>query len=129
MRPRPSTPEPTVTGVGRDVTPSTERTEKFSPVEAGESRPAGSRGDTPRGPAVRPAGRSRSEPPTPPTPPEPQKPEPAREQAQKPEPAATESAPHSRHGEGGGLSVAELMARLGGDEAPGRGRRHRHSAD
>ena len=138
VRPRPSTPEPTVTGVGRDVTPSTERTEKFSPVEAGESRPAGSRGDTPRGPAVRPAGRSRSEPSTPPEPQKPEpareqarkpEPEPAREQAQKPEPAATESAPHSRHGEGGGLSVAELMARLGGDEAPGRGRRHRHSAD
>ncbi|WP_354055973.1 DUF6779 domain-containing protein [Dietzia sp. 2505] len=140
VRPRSSTPEPTVTGVGRDVTPSTERTEKFSPVEAAESRPTGSKDDKPRGPAVRPAGRSRSEPLSPPEPqkPEPetareqaQKPEPetAREQAPKPDPAAAESAPHSRHGEGGGLSVAELMARLGGDDAPGRGRRHRHSAD
>ncbi|MFN3600674.1 MAG: DUF6779 domain-containing protein [Dietzia sp.] len=143
VRPWSSTPEPTVTGVGRDVTPSTERTEKLSPVDAEKARPTDSQADKPRGPAVRPAGRSRSESrmqPEPQKQSEPQKrpspaptpepaPEPAPKRAPKTEPAAAESAPHSRHGEGGGLSVAELMARLGGDDSPGGGRRHRHSAD
>lgn len=41
----------------------------------------------------------------------------------------TDSAPPSRHGEGSGLSVAELMARLGGDSAPSSGRRRRRSED
>lgn len=154
IRSRSTTSEPTVTGVGRDVTPSTERTEKLSPVDAEKARSTDSRDDKPRGPAVRPVGRSRSEPQTRPEPqqsataseseppkqpatasePEPKKqpataPERAPKRAPKPEPAPADSAPHSRHGEGGGLSVAELMARLGGDETSGGGRRHRHSAD
>ena len=42
---------------------------------------------------------------------------------------SAESAPQSRHGEGSGLSVAELMARLGGDNAPASGRRRRRAED
>lgn len=138
VEPRRRAPEPTVTGVGRDVTPSTERTEKFSPVEAETARPAGAEDGPPRGPAVRPVVRPRSEPSTTTTsetstgsdtpttrPTESDTPAP---RTPRTEPPAAESGPHSRHGEGGGLSVAELMARLG-DEAPGRGRRHRRSAD
>ena len=44
-------------------------------------------------------------------------------------PGTTESAPASRHGEGTGLSVAELMARLGSGDDSGGGRRRRRSAD
>lgn len=45
-------------------------------------------------------------------------------------PAESEqSAPKSRHGDGGGTSVADLMARLGGDDAPSGGRRRRRSED
>ena len=149
-------------GVGPDQTPSTERTEKFSPVEperpgprarptvqqvqpsSGSEAPAGT-GTGPatgtesvRRPAVRPArpaaeparGAAESTPPrdtsqaTPPR----EEPAPPRE-----EPASTgvEPAPTalpSRHGEGTGLSVAELMARIGGDSAPSGGRRRRRRA-
>lgn len=52
--------------------------------------------------------------------------------ASAPEPAsqpASESAPASRHGEGRGLSVAELMARLGEGEAPKPSRRRRRAED
>ena len=44
-------------------------------------------------------------------------------------PDTPESAPPSRHGEGTGLSVAELMARLGSSDDSGGGRRRRRSAD
>ena len=42
---------------------------------------------------------------------------------------ASESAPASRHGEGRGLSVAELMARLGEGDAPKPSRRRRRAED
>ncbi|MDX2357037.1 DUF6779 domain-containing protein [Dietzia sp. PP-33] len=166
-RPRQSTPEPTVTGVGRHVTPSTERTEKISAVDTGQTPPdqtrpdqtrpdqtrpdqtrsAEARGERSRGPAVRPAGRTQPEPrtrpdapkqPAPATTPEgpkrsapasePATAEPATAEPVFTEPPAQESATSSRHGEGGGLSVADLMARLG-EDAPSGGRRRRHSAD
>ncbi len=44
-------------------------------------------------------------------------------------PDTPESAPPSRHGEGTGLSVAELMARLGSGDDSGGGRRRRRSTD
>ncbi|AVZ38568.1 MULTISPECIES: DUF6779 domain-containing protein [unclassified Dietzia] len=136
VEPRRRAPEPTVTGVGRDVTPSTERTEKLSPVEAETARPAGAQDRPPRGPAVRPVARPRSDATTTsetssgsdtptPRPTESDTPTP---RSPRTEPPSAESEPHSRHGEGGGLSVAELMARFG-DDAPGRGHRHRRSAD
>lgn len=153
-RQRPSVPEPTVTGVGRNVTPSTERTEKLSPV--GGAQTSGTNApSTSRGPAVRPAGRTqpgRTQPvqrqpepqgqaqakdqaqdqaqPEHRTPAEPQKPaEPAPRSAPKSSPPAPDTSPVSRHGDGTGLSVSELMARLGGEDAPSGGRRRRHSAD
>ncbi|MDV8002317.1 DUF6779 domain-containing protein [Rhodococcus sp. IEGM 1408] len=143
--PAPSSAEAAGPGVGRDATPSTERTEKFSPVSegsraAGETRAAAPGGDQQRRPAVRPTTRSQpvstapsAEPRKQPAPkPEPTpaapKPEPT-PAAPKPEPASTDATPPSRHGEGEGLSVAELMARLGGDNTSGGGRRRRHSSD
>ena len=167
-RSRPSVPEPTVTGVGRDVTPSTERTEKLSPVDAEQTRAPHPQGQS-RGPAVRPAGRTQPE----------QSPAETTAQAEQPRaetsaqadqpraesrtqaghraeapsqadtsseaenrtpsesaprsvpassPAAADASPASRHGDGTGLSVSELMARLG-DDAPSGGRRRRRSAD
>lgn len=150
-QPAPAQPEPAqpaTSGVGRDATPSTERTEKLSPVS--ESR---------RGPAVRPAtrpqpkveepakpGSPKPEPKPDPKQPEPKKPEPAAEkpappsgpkqpepeqpEPKKPEPEQPETPLASRHGEGTGLSVAELMARLGGDsDGQSGGRRHRRRSE
>lgn len=155
--PSPATPDPTVAGVGRDVTPSTERTEKLSPVAAENARPA----ERSRRPAVRPsAGRETAQSATPSSPADAPKAHPGTGSAtDQPTPAARRSGstsapssassstpeaerktspttepvaepePGSRHGEGGGLSVAELMARLGGDNPTSGGRRRRHSAE
>lgn len=132
-RSTPATPaatsrEATPTGVSRDATPSTERTERLAPVAAEESRTAAPSGGRPRRPAVRPATTTPSTATSTAAP----KPEPAAE----PKPAAApktvaepEPAVPSRHGEGSGLSVAELMARLGGDDASGGGRRRRRTED
>lgn len=140
--PAASTPSgATASGVGPNATPSTERTEKFSPVTSERPRTAAP-ADEPRRPAVRPTGdtgrpprrsaemvspSSDSATPTPPTPtpPTPTYSAPAAESA---EPDAA-TAPPSRHGTGTGLSVAELMARLGGDDAPSGGRRRRRAED
>lgn len=161
----------TFSGVGPNATPSTERTEKFSPV-TGQRRRTETPADEASGPAVRPTGDAgtssrrsaetvapSSEPaawtqapaapqtaaasPTPapapaPAPtPTPESAAPAarpaaaeRSQATTADPApATPTAPPSRHGDGSGLSVAELMARLGGDDAPSGGRRRRRAED
>lgn len=149
--PAPAAPAPTApaaagSGVSRDATPSTERTEKFSPV-ADETRAAAPGGDQPRRPAVRPTTRpqpasaaSSAEPrkqggpkrETPAPTSEPPTSAPEREPAaagQKAQQTSTDATPPSRHGEGEGLSVAELMARLGGDNSSGGGRRRRHSSD
>lgn len=130
---QPEPAQPATSGVGRDATPSTESTEKLSPVS--ESR---------RGPAVRPATRPQPkvEEPAKPESPEPKpKPEPEPKPEPKPEPAAEKPTPApepeqpeaplaSRHGEGTGLSVAELMARLGGDsDGQSGGRRHRRRSE
>ena len=172
----PTTPAPaaagaSVSGVGPDATPSTERTEKFSPVDAARSRteapaeeprrpevrPAGDPGRASRRsaetvapssePAARPARPARSDRPAArpaaaaeqPTSDRAQQPkaEPARQheeesvespQAESVEPVAP-SAPPSRHGQGTGMSVAELMAKLGGDDAPSGVRRRRRAED
>lgn len=166
-------------GVGPDATPSTERTEKFSPVqgrrassEAPESSPrrpavrpvsetsrsswrsaetvAPSRESTPAPRKQTPPAAERAEsaqaatPATPPaTPATPSAPTPERaESAPAPESPRTtpsqdeQTAPPSRHGSGSGLSVAELMARLGGgdstqgeDDASAGGRRRRRAED
>lgn len=139
---RPAAEQPAAPGVGRDATPSTERTEKIAPVAAETEAPAAPAPERPRGPAVRPATR--------PLPkveekPESEKTEPAKPEPEKaPEPEATpepetqapeqpEAPLASRHGEGGGLSVAELMARLSGggsdSDAPSGGHRHRRRAE
>ncbi|OAH60089.1 hypothetical protein AYJ66_02280 [Dietzia cinnamea] len=169
-----SSAEPSVAGVGPDATPSTERTERLSPV-AGRGAAADSPTGEPRRPAVRPvagtqephrtpdAGRARpaGQPPRAPSPNGPaaapeteSKPasqteskresapksestsgsrrssEPAPESASEtPSQPASESAPASRHGEGRGLSVAELMARLGEGDAPRPSRRRRRAED
>lgn len=169
--------DPSATGVRREATPSTERTEKFSPVDAQSGRARETYREQKRGPAVRPATRPQpvadaQNAPTPETPgpatterpttqtsttpdqapaspsapaeptrPEPTRPEPAASTSTQPPvssrqpepqeaPAAAASGPTSRHGEGGGLSVAELMARLGGDDdTPASGRRRRRAED
>ncbi len=169
--PAPAAAGASVSGVGPDATPSTERTEKFSPVDAARSRteapaeeprrpevrPAGDPGRASRRsaetvapssePAARPARPARSdrpaarpaaaaEQPTSDRAPQP-KAEPHRQheeesvespQAESVEPVAP-SAPPSRHGQGTGMSVAELMAKLGGDDAPSGGRRRRRAED
>lgn len=167
----PSPTEPSVAGVGPDATPSTERTERLSPV-AGRGAAADAPTGEPRRPAVRPVAGQPSRDPSSSGPaaapktgskPAPKtgsksapQTEPKREPAPKaestseprrsseprrtsepapasaPEPAsqpASESAPASRHGEGRGLSVAELMARLGEGEAPKPSRRRRRAED
>ena len=148
-------PEAPAAGVGPDATPSTERTERLSPVAAERTHSA----DPARGhrrPAVRPAARTteqsrtardqeksaprrtpdsrpapetRSTPDTRPTSETRSTREPRRSQTATPETPSTESTPASRHGEGSGLSVAELMARLGSGDAPSGGRRRRASDD
>ena len=169
--PAPAAAGASVSGVGPDATPSTERTEKFSPVDSARSRteapaeeprrpevrPAGDPGRASRRsaetvapssePAARPARPARSdrpaarpaaaaEQPTSDRAPQP-KAEPHRQheeesvespQAEPVEPVAP-SAPPSRHGQGTGMSVAELMAKLGGDDAPSGGRRRRRAED
>ncbi|WP_291086098.1 DUF6779 domain-containing protein, partial [Dietzia sp. UBA5065] len=74
-----ATADATASGVGRDATPSTERTEKLSPVDAGGAGPAERRRDQARRPAVRPAARAQAEARTP----EPEQ-KPAPEAEQKP---------------------------------------------
>ena len=168
-----------LSGVGPDSTPSTERTEKFSPVAD-----RGTQADTPAGARRRPAGRppaasgrasrraaetvtpsspqpsAQARPAAPAQPaaasstPSPARPSAPAAPAAKPESTSTsrsaESAPAapastersaadeasrgeqsvpSRHGQGSGLSVADLMARLGGDDAPSGGRRRRRAED
>ncbi|KAA0917923.1 DUF6779 domain-containing protein [Dietzia sp. ANT_WB102] len=188
-------------GVGPDATPSTERTERLSPVSEGPARAETSAGES-RRPAVRPTGgireprpgavagttpgpKARAEtvtgpqaPATPQGTAQPQTPAPSgsatasgkvgkHESASTAEPdkagnvehasspgspaasgkaatsdktttppqshprtaPAAEAAPPSRHGEGSGLSVAEIMARLGGDAEPTSGRRRRRAED
>lgn len=140
-----------VSGVGPDATPSTERTEKFSPV-TGQRERTEAPADGPRRPAVRPAadsGRSSwrtaetvapgSEPAARPDRPaarpaaaaaaEQPKAQPAEQPKAQPDEPITPSAPPSRHGQGTGMSVAELMAKLGGDDAPSGGRRRRRAED
>lgn len=115
-------------GVGPDETPSTERTEKLSPVDQERS----ARKEEPA-----PAPETRSRPAVRPVRPAPEETRPAEEptpSAEVPAPAApptpsTPAAPPSRHGTGTGLSVAELMARIGGDSAPEGGRRRRRRAE
>lgn len=170
-------PEPTVSGVAPDATPSTERTEKFSPVTGEKSRQSEPT-RAPRRPAVRPASRPQSESrrsaeTVSPSRPAAQAPQPRQQTPDRPaarsqqpaatpenapsahaapatsapksekapaeptptdrgtasEPAAADPAIPSRHGEGTGLSVAELMARLGSGDDSGGGRRRRRSAD
>lgn len=170
------------TGVGRDATPSTERTEKLSPVDAKNDQ-GRETGSEQRRPAVRPATRpqsvvedqksrttempavtdparqttptqrpgaatpaaaqpeasrsesSKSEPttrsePAKPSEPKPTEPKPDEPKRAEQKPAdAEQTAVKSRHGEGGGMSVADLMARLGGDDTPTGGRRRRRSED
>lgn len=112
------------TGVRRESTPSTERTEKFSPVDE-QADPAD---EQMRRPAVRPAGRARPAEPTPAAPAEPMPAAPA-----EPTPAAPASAEDedqvNRHGQSGGLSVSDLMARLGTEGPSGGGRRRRRAED
>ena len=169
--PAPAAAGASVSGVGPDATPSTERTEKFSPVDAARSRteapaeeprqpevrPAGDPGRASRRsaetvapssePAARPARPARSDRPAarpaaaaeqptseqveqPKASPHPQHEAESVEspQAEPVEPVAP-SAPPSRHGQGTGMSVAELMAKLGGDDAPSGGRRRRRAED
>ena len=159
--PEAATPDATAAGVGRDATPSTERTEKLSAVAGAEARPAESRSaearpaesrtDKARGPAVRPATRARAEATKPEATPATSGSAPTRSDSAQPAPAEparagtasaesapagtapaesapAEAAPSSRHGEGGGLSVAELMARFG-EDAPSGSRRRRHAAE
>ena len=166
----PDTSGAQASGVGPGSTPSTERTEKFSPVTEPGTRTQ-EPSSSPRRPAVRPVGDSsrsswgsaqtptstsasggESAPaasqaaqvtpsaaavpksPSAPAestwshsaPAEPAAPSaPAAPQADRTE----ESAPASRHGSGAGMSVAELMAKLGGDDAPSGGRRRRRAED
>lgn len=170
-----------VSGVGPGATPSTERTEKLSPVadrddtsstgtasssgiapgsssaSASGSAPgsssastsdsasatpsganAGSGANTDSGeirrPAVRPTGgsgraaRRAAEAETSSVPSE-STPSPSQESSAGDSSSGEQSAPASRHGQGSGLSVAELMARLGGDDAPSGGRRRRRAED
>lgn len=132
-----------VSGVGPDATPSTERTEKFSPV-TGQRERTEAPADGPRRPAVRPAadsGRSSwrtaetvapgSEPAARPDRPAARPAAAAAAEQPKAQPVEpiTPSAPPSRHGQGTGMSVAELMAKLGGDDAPSGGRRRRRAED
>ena len=172
----PDTSGAQASGVGPGSTPSTERTEKFSPVTEPGTRTQ-EPSSSPRRPAVRPVGdSSRSSwgsaqtptstsasggesapaasqaapaaPATPSTPTSPPAPaestrsaESSGSHAAPAEPAAPsspaapqadrteESAPASRHGSGAGMSVAELMAKLGGDDAPSGGRRRRRAED
>lgn len=144
-------------GVGPDQTPSTERTEKISPVdqERSDRREEPSAPGPRRRPSVRPVRPTTEEPARPtggdtvrtvreevaPAAPA----EPAEASTQAPAPAAGPSsrddssdAPDSpdtpaplpsRHGEGTGLSVAELMARIGGDSGREGGRRRRRRAE
>lgn len=151
-----------VSGVGPDSTPSTERTEKFSPVTGPRAGSGESAGES-RRPAVRPSGEtprsswrpadtvapsapsapsaprssptptpsqapSRSASPAAPATTERRQPEPRQAEPRQTEPEAS-TAPPSRHGQGAGLSVAELMAKLGGDDAPTGGRRRRRAED
>lgn len=152
----PDTTGTQVSGVGPGSTPSTERTEKFSPVTEPGARTQ-EPSSSPRRPAVRPVGdssRSSAQTPTPASgresataapqaaPAAPTAPTSASAPAESTwshsapaEPPAPqtdrteESAPASRHGSGAGMSVAELMAKLGGDDAPSGGRRRRRAED
>lgn len=158
-----------VSGVGPGATPSTERTEKLSPVAdrddtsstgtasssgiapgSSSASTSGSASATPSGanagsgantdsgeirrPAVRPTGgsgraaRRAAEAETSSVPSE-STPSPSQESSAGDSSSGEQSAPASRHGQGSGLSVAELMARLGGDDAPSGGRRRRRAED
>lgn len=135
--------EPTATGVRRDSTPSTERTEKLAPVppetDAGPEadRAAETGGERRRGPAVRPVTRPQpavdpqqaapAEPAAPAdaTPAEPAPDESTAAPGGRSRRAAEEDTAPSRHGESGGLTVAELMARLGSSDSSGGRRRRR----
>jgi len=158
-----------VSGVGPGATPSTERTEKLSPVAdrddtsstgtasssgiargSSSASTSGSASATPSGanagsgantdsgeirrPAVRPTGgsgraaRRAAEAETSSVPSE-STPSPSQESSAGDSSSGEQSAPASRHGQGTGLSVAELMARLGGDDAPSGGRRRRRAED
>lgn len=120
----PAPAAPATTGVGPDATPSTERTEKFSPVSGRPTRTETPAGE-PRRPAVRPAAAAEKQQATPAAPAAPVTPSAPTAPAEPAEPTP----PPSRHGQGTGLSVAELMAKLGGDDAPSGGRRRRRAED
>ena len=138
-----------VSGVGPDATPSTERTEKFSrsPGSAsGPRRPRTGRVDRSGRPLIRDGPRRSAETVAPGSEPAARPDRPAARPAaaaaaEQPKAAAGRAAEGtagradhaertpSRHGQGTGMSVAELMAKLGGDDAPSGGRRRRRAED
>ncbi|MGN0099607.1 MAG: DUF6779 domain-containing protein [Dietzia sp.] len=112
--PRPSTPgAPSATGTssapstGTSSAPSSDRAAAPKAGSATDSSTGSAAGSTPAGPAAKS---------------DPAAPSPAQE-------TGSESTPTSRHGEGRGLSVAELMARLGEGDAPKPSRRRRRAED